>query len=129
MAAILRALLWVAGDLPYLAILWFFYIMFAGGDIVLLGLLARYLAIGVLVRAPLWAFAAAVFAASVAVYIAPFYLSTDDLLVGVREGTYGNISERWGIGVFAGLVATVGLVVARLVIGKFFAPKQTNLNP
>jgi len=123
-ATILRSVLWLAGDLPYLVIIWVvFGVFLPGSNIVAAGLLLRYFVIWMFAQKHVLTFSAAIFFTSVGVYMVPFYLSNASVFVGIRGGTMGSLAEHWGMAAISGVIAMTGLIIARLLIAKLPQPK------
>jgi hypothetical protein len=126
MKRMLAAGLWAVGDLPYLSIIWVVYgVFFPEGNMVLVFLFVRGVAIFTLRNASIWVFAAAVFFSSIAVYMAPFFISTAPLLVGIRDGSVGDINAHWWLGAIAASISTLGLTVARAVAARLVKHRQS----
>ena len=120
----MRALFYFIGDLPYLLILWVVYgIFLPASDVVLMGLLIRYLLIWTLGRTHLLVFGVSVFVASTVVYILPFFVSNAPVLVGIRDGSIGDFSAHWGMAAIAGILAAVCFLIVRLLIERLAQPR------
>ena len=97
---ILKYIIPVIFDFPYLIILWVTYGIFLPGlETLMFPLLIRYWVLIHFRNINVFLYLPIAFLTTSIVYILPFYLSSDELILGIKAGVYGDFRgiKKWSV--------------------------------